>query len=176
MEIVKKPIRLLKNLGVDNIILTNSAGSLRLKNKPGTIMSINGHYDCTFKISLKKPKAIVGNDYYNDYLLSCLNDFEKETNISIPRGKYCWTTGPGYETPEEVRYLRKIGGDAVGMSTVPEIQEASLIGMHCLALSVLTNYGSGINNNLLSHSEVLENANKAKNKLSKILIGLINKI
>ena len=62
------------------------------------------------------------------------------------------------------------------MSTVPEIQEASLIGIRCLVLSVLTNYGSGINNNLLSHSEVLENAIKAKNKLSKILIGLINRI
>ena len=173
---MKKPIRLLKKIGIDNIILTNSAGSLRVENKPGTIMLIDGHYDCTFKLSPRKPKLIIGNKFYNDYLLSCLNDFESETNIRIPKGKYCWTTGPGYETPEEIRYIRGIGGDAVGMSTVPEIQEASLIGIRCLVLSVLTNYGSGMNNNLLSHSEVLENAIKAKNKLSKILIGLINRI
>ena len=99
-----------------------------------------------------------------------------ENEIKVTLGNYCWVLGPVYETPEEIKYFKLNNGDAVGMSTLPEIEEASKQGLNVLPLALLTNY-AGINKNTLSHKEVIDVAlKKSKTKLIKILSGIIKGI
>ena len=97
-------------------------------------------------------------------------------NINLAQGKYCWTLGPAYETPSEIQFLKKLGGDAVGMSTVPEIEYAKKINMNILVVSALTNFAAGLNASTLTHEAVLVNANKIGNKFSHLLLELSKKL
>jgi len=170
------PFNVFKNIGVKNIIITNSSGSLNKKNSPGTLMAINGHLDFTFKESYKNPEKIKGEKYYSPKLLKLAKEVSIASNIKLAQGIYCWTFGPLYETASEVSYFQSLGGNAVGMSGVPEIKICSAFGFSILVISSLTNYGAGISKEVLNHGDVLLSAMKNKQKLIQLLLGIIERI
>ena len=172
-EEVIMPIELFHELGVKNIIITNSAGSLRLDNKPGSLMLIDGHYDCTFLNNSNLPDLKKGDKYYNENLAKLALIVAKKNNLELLKGKYCWMHGPAYETPAEIQFLQQLGGDAVGMSTLPEVEVANKNKMNTLVLSVLTNYAAGLDNKTLKHEDVLLNAKKAQNNFIKLVKNII---
>ena len=176
LNTITLPVKIFNELGVKNIIITNSSGSIKLKNIPGTLMIIDGHYDCTFRSGYKKPRLKKGEKYYNLKMISVAKKTADKYNINLAQGKYCWTLGPAYETPSEIQFLKKLGGDAVGMSTVPEIEYAKKINMNILVVSALTNFAAGLNASTLTHEDVLVNAKKIGNKFSHLLLELSKKL
>jgi purine-nucleoside phosphorylase len=100
-------------------------------------------------------------------------DIAKSQSLLIRKGKYCWTLGPTYETPAEIEYMHALGGDAVGMSTVPEIEEADKLGLKVLGISCLTNYAAGISSKPLTHLEVLETTERVKSQFADLITGII---
>ena len=176
LEQVIMPIKIFHKLGIKNIIITNSSGSLRLKNSTGSLMLIDGHYDCTFLSDEAVPELIDGESYYNKKMIALALLSAKKTNIDLLLGKYCWMLGPAYETPAEIQFLRSIGGDAVGMSTLPEIEYAKKIGMKIIVISALTNFAAGLKNEVLKHEDVLSNAKKIESNFSKLVEKIIDQI
>ena len=175
-EQVTFPIKILHKCGIKNLIITNSSGSLKESSPPGTIVAIKGHMDFSFQKKIQDP--VLNNDikFHSSKLIALANVVAVENRISFTKGNYCWTLGPMYETPEEINYLKSLNGSVVGMSTLPEIKEAGLLGLNVLTLSVITNFAAGISKTSLSHEEVLFNAKKAKHKMIKLLSGIIDKI
>ena len=170
------PVRVFKKCGIKNLIITNSSGSLKKENPPGVLMIIKGHLDCTFQYRYQNLQLVKDSSYYPKELISLSKKVAIENGIKVTLGNYCWVLGPIYETPEEIKYFKLNKGDAVGMSTLPEIEEASKQGLNVLSLALLTNYAAGINKNTLSHKEVIDVARKSKTKLIKILSGIIKGI
>lgn len=169
-------VRVLKKCGVQNLIITNSSGSLKIENEPGTLMIIKGHMDCTFQNHYQNLKLIKGNNFHSKKLIKLSEKVAIENEIKVTFGNYCWVLGPSYETPEEINYFKSYNGSAVGMSTLPEIEEGKEQGLDVLSLALLTNYAAGINKSILSHGEVIEVASKSKIILIKILSGIIKGI
>ena len=100
----------------------------------------------------------------------------KGVKVKLKNGIYCWTQGPGYETSAEIKYIHGLGGDAVGMSTVPEIQVANNLRIEALSVSTITNYAAGILDQPLTHNEVIETANRTKNDFAKLIGATIENI
>jgi purine-nucleoside phosphorylase len=173
IETVTLPVHLFNKLGVKYIIITNAAGSVRKSIPPGSLMAINGYADCTFRESSDKPKII---ENVSSILLNCIEEASKSVKVNLDTGIYCWTQGPGYETPAEVEYIRILGGDAVGMSTVPELQAADQLGIDAVGISTITNYAAGILNQPLTHNEVIETANRTKDDFAKLIGTTIENI
>lgn len=176
MQDVVKPIRLMKMLGVKKIILTNSAGGINESFEPGDLMMITGH------ISSFVPSPLIGknednwgtrfpdmSDVYSKALRKTILQSAYEENIEIKKGVYLQTTGPQYETPEEIRMFKIFGADAVGMSTVCEAIAARHCGMEVCGISCITNKAAGISSSPLSHEEVKEAANKASLNFKKLI-------
>ena len=176
LETVLLPIKFFHQLGIKNIIITNSSGSLQLSNHPGSIMVINGHFDSTFLSNSSVPKLKCGEIYYNQEMIDIAFSVAKKNDVKILKGKYCWMIGPAYETPAEIEFLKDLGGDAVGMSTVPEVECAKDLNMDVLVLSVLTNFAAGLNNKLLKHEDVLAGAKKAEKDFGQLIVKIINQI
>ena len=101
-----------------------------------------------------------GQKYYNKKMIKVANKVANLHNLKLLKGKYCWTMGPAYETPAEIHFLKNLGGDVVGMSTVPEVECAKKLDMNILVISALTNFAAGIENIILTHEDVLTNAKK----------------
>lgn len=173
---VTLPIRLFHKLGIQTLIITNAAGSTRLAFPPGTLMAINGHIDGTFRHSVEDPEIVSGSPYHDPDLLRFAADSGQESGVEIVTGVYCWTLGPSYETPDEIKYFRSLGADAVGMSTVPEIQAAAKFGVPVLGLSCLTNYAAGITDQPLTHQEVIETAEAVRENFTQLVITIIKHI
>jgi len=176
LETIVKPIMIFNELGIKNIIITNSSGSMKIKNPPGSLMIIDGHYDCTFRSDSSMPLLKSGQKYYNNKMIKAANKIANLHNLKLLKGKYCWTMGPAYETPAEIHFLKNLGGDVVGMSTVPEIECAKKLDMNILVISVLTNFAAGMENTILTHEDVLANANKIAKNLSILLLETINSL
>ena len=176
IETVNLPIRVFHALGVQNLIITNSAGSMNKENVPGTLMVIEGHIDFTFRDSAADPELIRSDKFHSRDLISIARKTANEQKINLSFGNYCWALGPAYETPAEIQYFQSMNGDAVGMSTVPEIREAGKLGMRILTISTLTNFAAGITKNPLTHDEVMEYADKARNDFIGLISGIIEKL
>ncbi|MBQ6820647.1 MAG: purine-nucleoside phosphorylase [Clostridium sp.] len=179
MKEVTFPVRVMKLLGVEKIVVTNAAGSVNTNYKPGDLMLI------TDQINYSGDNPLIGAnlnefgprfpDMSSAYTPSLLEKAEKvaeELNIDIKKGVYMMFSGPTYETPAEVRMARILGADAVGMSTVPEVIVASHSNMKVLGISCLTNMAAGILDQPLNHEEVVETSNMVRDKF----ISLMNKI
>ena len=173
IETVTLPIQLFYKLGVKYIIITNAAGSVRKSIPPGSLMAINGFADCTFRGSPSTPKV---NKNVSSIMLDCVEKASKSVKVKLEKGVYCWTQGPAYETPAEVEYIRNLGSDAVGMSTVPELQTAEKLGIDAIGISTITNYAAGILNQPLTHNEVIETANRTKDNFAKLVGATIENI
>ena len=173
LNTITLPVKVFNQLGVKNIIITNSSGSMNIKNVPGALMIINGHYDCTFIEGSSMPILKEGEEYYNSKMINNAKKAAAMNSIKLLEGKYCWTMGPAYETPAEIKFLSKLGGDAVGMSTVPEIEYAKKLNMNILVISALTNFAAGLKDTILTHEDVLVNAKKIGQDFAKLLLETV---
>ena len=176
LNTITLPVKVFNQLGVKNIIITNSSGSMNIKNAPGTLMIINGHYDCTFIEGSSMPILKEGEEYYNSIMIKKAKKEAAMNSIKLLEGKYCWTMGPAYETPAEIKFLSKLGGDAVGMSTVPEIEYAKKLNMNILVISALTNFAAGLKDTILTHKDVLVNAKKIGQDFAKLLLATVKNL
>ena len=161
------PIRVLRLLGCETIILTNAAGGISYNLKAGDLMALNDH------ISVFAPNPLIGKNIdelgtrfpdmscaYDRELTKLLSDTAIKCGIPLKEGVYAQLTGPSYETPAEIRMLRSLGADAVGMSTVCEVIAARHCGLKVVAMSLITNLACGMENKELNHKEVQENGCK----------------
>ena len=171
-------VRVMAKLGVKTLVMTNAAGGINKDMNPSELMVITDHIGLFCESPLRGPNLDEFGPRFPDQtqvydieLRNKLADSAKELNIPLHQGVYAYTRGPQYETPAEIRALRVLGADAVGMSTVAEAIAASHSGMKVLAVSCITNFAAGISGQPLSHAEVMENANAS----SKNSIALMEK-
>lgn len=179
VESLACPIHLSKTLGASSIILTNSAGGINPALTPGSIMLISDHINLMGTNPLVGPhnlfwgprfpdmSRIYDSDYRN-LLIRCAT----ETGIPVSQGVYLAVSGPSYETPAEIAAFRKLGADAIGMSTVPEAILAHAAGLRVAGISCITNSAAGIS---LSHAEVLSNAKDSIPTLTRLLQTFISR-
>ena len=174
------PIRVLSKLGVERLIITNAAGGINKDYLPGDIMLIEDHLNLTGDNPLRGPnESSFGTRFpdmsqaYSKELLKELEDVAEKSGLRCHRGVYAGLGGPSYETPAEIRMLEVLGADAVGMSTVAEVIVAVHCGLKVQGISVISNLGSGISTEPLSHDEVKETADSVFPKLCKLLGGLL---
>ncbi|MCL1935776.1 MAG: purine-nucleoside phosphorylase [Defluviitaleaceae bacterium] len=181
MEQITLPIRIMKKLDIESIIITNAAGGINENFKVSDFMIITDH------INFSGNNPLIGknldefgsrfpdcSNIYTDSLIKSLENSLLLKNIQIQKGIYLMCSGPSYETPAEIRMFRKWGADAVGMSTVPEAIVASHSGLKVLGISCITNMAAGISSQKLSHTEVLEISEKVKPNFENILKVAIN--
>jgi purine-nucleoside phosphorylase len=179
MEQIIYPIRLFHILGIENLIITNAAGGMNAEFMVGDLMIINDHINMM-------PNPLIGehipefgprfpdmSEVYDKHLIEKAKAIARHQNIRIFEGCYVAVTGPTYETPAEYKFYHLIGGNAIGMSTVPEVIAARQMGMKCFAISVITDLGIGDNIPLLTHEMVQEAANETEPKVAAIIKGLI---
>lgn len=171
-------VRVMAKLGVKTLVMTNAAGGINTVMKPSELMVITDHIGLFCDSPLRGanldefgPRFPDQTMVYDLDLRNKLIEAASELNIPLHQGVYAYTRGPQYETPAEIRALRTLGADAVGMSTVAEAIAASHCGMKILAVSCITNFAAGISGKPLSHAEVMENANAS----SKNSIALMEK-
>ena len=163
------PIRVFKLLGIEELMLTNAAGGVNTEYKPGDFMIIKDHLSFFAESVLRGPKddefgprfPDMSEVYKKDKIEQLEEIIQKHTGRAKV-GVYAYMKGPTYETPAEIRALRTLGADAVGMSTVPEAVVANHCGLNVVAVSCITNMAAGILNQKLSHEEVNETANRVK--------------
>ncbi len=176
MTAVVHPTRTIAMLGIEILMLTNSAGGLDPQMQPGDFMILDDHINLMGDNPLKGPNiAQLGprfpdmSEAYDRKLNDKMADLLAKKSIRHSRGIYCAVSGPTYETPAEVRYLQMIGGRAVGMSTVPETIAANHLGLRVCALSCITNPAAGISKHKLSHEEVTQTAKLVSDKFCEFL-------
>lgn len=170
-------IEVLSQVGVDTLILTNSAGSLDLEMVPGSVMLIEDHINFSGSNPLfgePSDRRFVGlTEAYDAGLRRALSDAAEKEGIGLSKGVYMWFSGPSFETPAEIRMARTLGADAVGMSTVPEVILARFFGLRVAACSIITNLAAGMTGAELSHQETKDMAPEGGRKLQRILMRAI---
>jgi len=176
LETVTLPIRLFARLGVETIILTNAAGCVNPDWNEGDLMLITGHLDYTFIESAADPEVISREPYHSQELLALARQAAGGAGITIREGVYAWCLGPSFETPAEIREIRALGGQATGMSTVPEIRAAAEEGLKVLGISCLTNYAAGMRDQSLNHEEVLATGRRVKETFARLVLGVLRKM
>ncbi len=176
-------VRVLGKLGVKSLLLTNAAGGINKEYSQGALVLISDH------INLQGANPLLGpNDdslgprfpdmseaYSRDYR-AIAKQAAREMGTSLAEGVYAALSGPNYETPAEIRYLRTIGADLVGMSTVPEVLVARHMGIRCLAISCVTNMAAGILDQEINHEEVLETGANVRGTLVELLKRVIPRL
>jgi len=174
------PVFIAHKLGCKKVILTNAAGGINPDFVPGDLMlanSINGMFikkELSQLIGLSSPEAKNKLlEFENNSVRELILQSSKFIGVDIKEGIYIYTKGPSYETPAEIKFFKKTGADAVGMSTVHEAIFALYLGMETAVISCITNYAAGISNQKLSHSDVTETAEKVKDKFSSLLEEVI---
>ncbi|HEX5697886.1 MAG TPA: purine-nucleoside phosphorylase [Rhodoferax sp.] len=172
-----EPLRVLKALGCHTLVQTNAAGSLRLDMPPQSLMLLSDH------INLPQRSPLVGRggsarfvdmvDAYDPALRAHARRVAQKQGATLFEGVYAWAFGPQFETPAEIRMLRLLGADAVGMSTVPETILARHLGLRVLALSFITNLGAGMSAEQLSHAHTLQQAQLGSAAASRLLADIV---
>lgn len=183
MQDITYPIKVMKELGVKTVILTNAAGAINKSFKPGDLMVITDH------INMMGANPLVGpnddrfgtrfpdmSEVYNKYLIKRVDAAARNLRIDVKHGVYIASSGPSYETPAEIKMARYLGADAAGMSTVPEAIVANYCGMKVVGISCISNYASGVSTKKLTHEEVIETTNSVKSKFKNLLLFLLKNI
>jgi purine-nucleoside phosphorylase len=177
------PVRVFGRMGIRALVLTNAAGGINLKYDQGALVIIGDH------INLQGQNPLVGpNDdrlglrfpdmtqaYWKPYREIALEEARKK-RLAVHEGIYAGLLGPSFETPAEIRYLRAIGADLVGMSTIPEVIAARQMGMKVLAISCVTNMAAGVLDRILTHEEVLETGERVRGQFVGLLRASIRRI
>lgn len=177
------PIYVLHQLGIKNLLLTNAAGGINVEYNPRDLMIISDHLNLTGKNPLiGKNEETLGPRFpdmttaYNCHFSELFMESAKQLKINIKNGIYAGVLGPNYETPAEIRMLRILGADAVGMSTVLETIAANFLGLRVAGISCITNLGAGIGKSKLNHEHIKEEAQEAQEKFSKIFLNCYKEI
>ena len=180
MDDVVYPIRVFRCLGIGNIIVTNAAGGINTNFSPGDLMLITDHisFFCENPLRGENPDNLGPrfpdmSEAYDRGLRKIALDCAGRLGIDLKQGVYSYCKGPSFETPAEIKALRFLGADAVGMSTVPEVITARHMGMRVLGISCITNMASGILERPLSHEEVIETGKMAEEKFSALISEIV---
>lgn len=173
-------IRVMKLLGINDVIITNAAGGINESFTEGCLMLITDH------IGFIGPSPLAGPnieefgprfpdmcEVYSKKHIATAEKSAEEIGLSIEKGIYCFAQGPQYETPAEIRAMRILGADAVGMSTVPEAVAANHTGMNTLGISCITNMAAGMLDKPLSHTEVMETTERVRDQFMKYVKTII---
>ena len=174
---MRTPIECLKSIGVENMLLTNAAGSVDSGMGPGALMQITDHIDFSGRNPLigeaSDARFVDMTNAYDDGLAKAVRQAAEKADVNLFSGVYMWFSGPSFETPAEIRMSRTLGANAVGMSTVPEVILGRFFKLKIAAFSIITNYAAGMTGAELSHGETKEVAPKGGKKLEKILKELL---
>lgn len=170
---MRPALEALGDLGVNRLILTNAAGSLRPDVRPGDIMMLSDHINFSGLNPLigepSERRFVSMADAYDPAMRQALRASAEAEGVALAEGVYAWYSGPSFETPAEIRALRILGADAVGMSTVPEVILARLLGMRVAAISTITNMAAGMSDEVLSHEHTKEMAPLGAQKIERVL-------
>lgn len=183
MQEITYPVKVMKSLGIKTLILTNAAGAVNESFKPADLMIITDHINFTGSNPLiGENDDTMGerfpdmSEVYKKNLVDHAKKCARDLNIDIKEGVYWANSGPSYETPAEINMIRKLGGDAVGMSTVPEAIVANYCGLNVLGISCITNAASSSSGTKLSHEEVIDAAANAKTKFKSLILEIVKSI
>jgi purine-nucleoside phosphorylase len=178
--LVAFPARVLAALGARALVVTNAAGGCNPRFGPGTLMRITDHLNLAGKNPLTGPNEdALGPRFpdlsraYDPRLSQALQAAAAQAGTALEQGVYAWFNGPSYETPAEVRMAQRLGADAVGMSTVPEVIAAAHMGLPACGVSCITNLAAGISARALSHEEVMEVARQVEARFLSLLRALV---
>lgn len=176
--IMRTPIEALKRLGVSTLLLTNAAGSLKRDIQPGQLCLISDHINFSGANPLVGDRGdgrfVAMNDAYSARLRNRMKRAAAAAGVRVHEGVYCWMSGPSFETPAEVRMIRLLGADLVGMSTVPETILARRFGIDVVAVSIVTNFGAGLDVGAPpSHEETKQVASTGGIALRRLLHGFL---
>lgn len=169
------PVRTLAALGTKVIIITNAAGGIHPSLRPGHILGIKDHINLQ-GAGMTGPHFVSMGDAYDPDLLKTAASVARSKRIPFRRGVYAAVRGPAYETPAEIKMLRTLGADAVGMSTVPEVIAAREKGVRCLGLSMITNTAAHGHAGEVSHDEVLDAGERHAARLASIVNGVTSSV
>lgn len=183
IEKIVYPIKVMKQLGVETLIVTNAAGAVNKEFKSADLMLITDH------INFMGVNPLIGvndeelgtrfpdmSEVYKKELIEVAQNCAKEIEIEVQKGVYMAFSGPSYETPAEINMARTLGADAVGMSTVPEAIIANYCGIKVLGISCISNYAAGVQETPLSHCEVIETTNIIGKTFQSLLLKILEKI
>ncbi|SDC02037.1 MULTISPECIES: purine-nucleoside phosphorylase [unclassified Candidatus Frackibacter] len=183
MSEVVFPVRVMNLLGAKKLLVTNSAGGVNRNYNVGDLMIINDH------INFMGTNPLIGANQeelgprfpdmsmpYNEELIDLAEQVAEDKGINTRKGVYLAMTGPSYETPAEIRMISRLGADAVGMSTVPEVITAKHMGMNVLGISCITNMAAGILAQPLDHNEVIETTKRVKSKFITLVREIVSEI
>ncbi|WP_182535293.1 MULTISPECIES: purine-nucleoside phosphorylase [Fontibacillus] len=179
-ELTAFPVRVMKELGVTTLLVTNAAGGVNTSYNPGDLMLISDHINLTGRNPLighndpeLGPRFPDMSQPYSRSLRELAKEIGGKHNVPLQEGVYAGLLGPSYETPAEIRMLRTIGADAVGMSTVSEVIVARHAGLDVLGISCISNMASGILDQPLSHAEVMETTDRVREKFLNLVLAII---
>ncbi len=182
-RVVTFPIHLLARCGVKNLLITNAAGAVNRFYSPGDFMVIEDHINLTFKNPLigqnipeEGPRFPDMAEPYSHELIELALSEGVALGLPIHRGVYCAVSGPSYETGAEIRMAARMGADAIGMSTVPEVIVAVYRKMRVLGISCISNMATGVSGDKLSHGEVTEVANRVQDQFIALIDQILKKI
>lgn len=180
MQDITYPVKVMKKLGVKTLIITNAAGAINKSYRPGDLMVITDH------INLMGSNPLIGpndeelgtrfpdmSEIYNKQLIKIVDGVARSLNLDIKHGVYVASSGPSYETPAEIKMARYMGGDAAGMSTVPEAIVANYCGLKVIGISCISNFASGVSTKKLSHDEVIETTTKVRAKFKELVLNIL---
>jgi len=179
-ELTAFPVRVMKELGVEKLLVTNAAGGINTTYQPGDLMLISDHINLTGTSPLigqndneLGPRFPDMSQAYSRRLRELARKTAEKAGVPLQEGVYVGLLGPSYETPAEIRMLRTLGGDAVGMSTVSEVIVARHAGLEVLGISCISNMASGILDQPLSHDEVMETTDRVRGKFLSLVLAII---
>jgi len=180
MREVTFPTKVLARFGIKRLVLTNAAGGINKRFKAGRLMIIEDH------LNLQSTNPLLGpnenrygprffdmSDAYDKKMREMTSAAARKLRLAVHRGIYAALTGPSYETPAEIRMLRVLGADAVGMSTVPEVIVANHMGVECLGISCITNMAAGVLKQKINHEEVMQVGERVKGDFIRLLRAII---
>lgn len=174
--------RVMGRLGVKQVILTNAAGGVNMALAPGALMVIDDHINLLGNPLIGPnddrfgPRFPDMTDLYSLRLRRIADEAARAVGIGLEHGIYAGFSGPSYETPAEIRFMRAIGADAIGMSTVPEAIAARHMGVEVLGISCITNMAAGILPQPLDHGEVMETAHRVRGSFIALLEGIVERL
>jgi purine-nucleoside phosphorylase len=175
--IMRVPVALVGALGIPTLVLTNAAGSVRPHIRPGSLVAVSDHINLSGANPLLRDhtegRFVSLTGAYDAGLRAALHRAARCIGLNLPEGVYAWLSGPSFETPAEIRMVQILGGDLVGMSTVPEVILARYYGLKAVAISVVTNLAAGIEGASPSHQETKDTAAEASDRFKRLIRAFV---
>lgn len=179
-DAMRLPLEVLRELGADTMIATNAAGSMQAEMPTGSIMCLSDHINFSgLNPLIGEPtdaRFVPMKDAYDPAIRTALHAAASAADVEMADGVYAWYSGPSFETPAEIRAIKMLGADAVGMSTVPEVILARFLGLKAAAISTITNMAAGMSDEAISHEHTKAMAPIGAAKLEKVLRGYLRSI